>query len=236
MDSSTSAFPLFPLLPKELRTSIWEHAITPRVIPFERQLYYFSPQHAPSFIYLLGGDYPFTHFTFETLERPNSPYYTAHLEPVNVQYPTILEVCHESREAAIAQGYKPWHITNHRRKVKNLMWNPKIDVVFLKDSNISGARHPLSAPRPGLDLFFEQFPEQVREVQKILFWSSYWPRFLQFSTDILIPLMRFETLKEFIVIIDDTWERDCLDDGRLWRSCMHILGFYLSRSWFHPEP
>jgi hypothetical protein len=39
---------------------------------------------------------------------------------------------------------------------------------------------------------------------------------MKLSPDILIPLMRLERLKEFIVMIDKPWERECLDESRLW--------------------
>jgi hypothetical protein len=104
------------------------------------------------------------------------------------------------------------------------MWNPRIDILFLKDSNVLCGEHPLSALRPCFDLFFEQFPEQVKEVQKIAVWSSYWPQSMKLSPDVLIPLMRLETLKEFIVMIDKPWERECLDESRLWWIQKDIAG------------
>src|SRR6187402_3545592 len=106
MPSETPTFHHFPLLPKEIRLIIWETAINPQLIPITSIITPLIPSHVPSFLHLLGGDPPYTHFILDSTipytlpysqPRPNEPYYTALSIPSQPCSPALLSTCAESR-------------------------------------------------------------------------------------------------------------------------------------------
>jgi hypothetical protein len=152
-------------------------------------------------MFLLGGDEPYTHFTMETPERPSSPYFTAHLEHVEAATPVALSVCQESRRLALSKGYKAWRIERGDRKVRDLMWNPSMDTVLFVDAYASHC----------FDLFLEQFPEQVKEVENLALPDSFWlaHNVIKPFTKMKLwqPLMNFTALKRLFVRLDkESWE------------------------------
>jgi hypothetical protein len=170
---------------------IWQHSLIPHFISLSCKIYNFASQHAPSFIFFLGGDEPYTHFTMEEIPRPSSPYFTAHLEPVEVSAPSALFTCRESRHLAQSNGYKAWRMVHHNGKIRDVMWNPSKDTVLLVEAD---ARH-------SFDLFLEQFPTQVREIQRLAI--------SQFNLTRLWPsLMNFTALIKLYLFVDKSfWER-----------------------------
>ena len=188
--SNLTTFDYFPHLPKEIRDMIWQHSLTPQLISFRCKIYNFAPRHAPAFIFFLGGDEPYTHFTMEDIPRPCSPYFTAHLEPVNINAPGALSTCRESRNLAESKGYKAWRMVHHDGKIRDVMWNPSKDTVLLVETD---SRH-------SFDLFLEQFPTQVREVQRFAI-------SLPKTTRLWRPLTNFSALVKLCIFVDrDLWE------------------------------
>jgi hypothetical protein len=178
--SESTSFTLFPCLLPEIRLLIWEYAIQPRVIIFKCELYNFNIQQAPQSIYLVGGDPPYEHFEIGIPQRPTSPYYLVQCYPPNVASPPLLSTCHESREVALRCGYKPWRIENEALGTRNMMWNPRLDVISL-DTN--GRRRFIQDSC--LEIFVELFPEQVKEIHRLIFGDEnvgQWSNTLRFSS------------------------------------------------------
>jgi len=70
-------FPLFPLLPKEVRLQVWALAIESRVLKLQCSVRPLDFHQTPRFLYLVGGyGPPLRHFTFDWPERPQEPYFT----------------------------------------------------------------------------------------------------------------------------------------------------------------
>ena len=159
MAAETSLFTPFSRLPRELRLLIWKRTFDQRLIKLERQIRPFRPQHAPEPLYLLGGDFPYQHFTLETPTRPTSPYYTLLFAPGQVTSPVAFSVCHESRQAGLSQGYKRWTFTDQNEKVRDILWHADLDTISL----------PLRVdPKfDDLNLFISQFSEQLGEIKKL---------------------------------------------------------------------
>jgi hypothetical protein len=201
--SNLNSFTCFPRLPKELRDIIWSHSLLPQLISLSCTVYTFTPQNAPLFMYLLGGDEPFTHFTMDTPERPTSPYYTAHLEPVGIVTLTAFSVCRESRSLAYSKGYQARRMAHRDGKVRDLIWNPFKDTVLLLAE---------ADPLRYLDLFFEQFPTQAKEIQKLALPRS----FGRSSTETDIQFMNLPALGELLIMFDKEYFDDWIeakDDG-----------------------
>lgn len=194
MAAETSSFTPFSRLPKELRLLIWKRTFHPRLIRIERQICRFIPQHAPKFLYLLGGDFPYRHFTLETPTRPHSPYYTSHFEPGQVTSPVAFSVCHESRDVALSEGYKRWTFTDQDEKVRDIMWHADLDTVSF----------PIESEGDNFNLFTLQFPKQLGEIHRLVVAASEWLYPWQ-GEGLERPWFKFKALKEIVLVLD----RDC---------------------------
>jgi len=169
------------------------------VISLKCEIHSFVPSLARGFLYLLGGDYPYTHFTFHTERRPTEPYYTVGLIPVQADSPATFSVCRESRAVAQSSGYKLWRFENAYGRSKEIMWNPKIDTILLHTQ--------VFFDKSVLDVFVAQFLLQLKEVRRLAVWSNLWLRDDEFPLRRLSHLTLFDSLKEFIVVVDEEWER-----------------------------
>lgn len=109
-------------------------------------------------------------------------------------------MCRESRAALLANGYKRWKIVRQNGQVRYVMWKPSIDTVFLKEDSFHHFYEPLH-------LFYEQFPTQVPEVERIAMPSSLWDGDASYApTRQFVPLIPFK-LRELVVMVDDEFER-----------------------------
>jgi hypothetical protein len=168
MSSTSRTFTLFPQLLPEIRLLIWEHALQPRIITFTCTLYSFNVRNAPQALYLVGGDAPYSHFTMDVPQRPTSPYYIVQCYPDDVASPPLLGTCHESREVALRHGYKPWLIENESLGTREVVWNPELDVISL-----AMAEKSLQVDELCVDVFVSLFPEQTREVRRLVVESEH---------------------------------------------------------------
>lgn len=192
--SESAIFPFFPLFPQEIRLEIWEHSIEPRVITFECEHYNFNPRRAPQNLYLVGGDPPYTHFEIDVPQHPTSPYYIVQACPRALASPPLLNTCRESREVALRCGYRCWTIENQALGKMDLMWNPSFDFVSLELSSLND--------EPFFDVFVEQFPEQVKQIQHLAFWTPSWPEEGEEDDALWLFIPRFSKLAELAVIIE----------------------------------
>jgi hypothetical protein len=195
--SEPTSFTLFPLLLPEIHLLIWEYAIQPRIITFECELYNFDIQHAPQSIYLVGGDPPYEHFKVGIPQRPTSPYYLVQCYPPNVASPPLLSTCHESREVALRCGYKPWRIENEALGTRDLMWNPRLDVISLDTS-----QRRRFIQESCLDVFVELFPEQVKEIRSLCFGAIRWPPGGDENVGQWSKILRFSSLRRLAVLVE----------------------------------
>ena len=111
-------------------------------------------------------------------------------------------MCQKSRRLALSKGYKAWRIERRDGKVRDVMWNPSMDAILFVDAYTSHC----------FDLFLEQFPEQVKEVENLALPDSFWLAnnvIKPFTkTKLWRPLMKFTTLKRLFVRLDkESWER-----------------------------
>jgi hypothetical protein len=198
--STPTTFTLFPLLLPEIRLMIWEYAIQPRIITFSCELHNFNIRHAPQSLYLVGGDAPYAHFTIDVPQRPTSPYYLVQCYPGSVASPPLLSTCHESRQVALTCGYKPWSIENQSLCTRHVMWNPALDVISLAKIDKSQ-----DINEQCLDVFVALFPEQVREIQRLVVETDRWPpgRAAGNASEWLgARIVEFSDLVEFAVLVE----------------------------------
>jgi hypothetical protein len=198
--STPTTFTLFPLLIPEIRLLIWEYAIQPRIITFSCELHNFNVRHAPQSLYLVGGDAPHAHFTIDVPQRPTSPYYLVQCYPGSVASPALLSTCHESRQVALTCGYKPWSIENQSLGTRDMMWNPALDVISLASIDKSQ-----DIDEQCLDVFLALFPEQVREIQRLVVETDHWPpgrAARNISEWFGARIVEFSDLVEFAVLVE----------------------------------
>jgi hypothetical protein len=82
------------------------------------------------------------------------------------------------------------------------MWHPEFDTVMFE-------KHPFHNKTGAFDLFELQFPQQMNEVQSIAVKSTLWDWDAQYKTAIYAPLPLFAQLKEFIVVVEESYEHWC---------------------------
>jgi hypothetical protein len=182
---------------------IWAKSLEPRVISLECEVHSFDIRNPPNFLYLLGGDIPYTHFTMNTQERPTEPYFIAHLYPPQrtIPSPSVLSACQESRQVGLSSGYQPWTVESYTRGSLDIMWNPRVDVISL-------GREPFLHDSASFSIFLNQFPKQAKEVQRMATRSTHWRIGHYNQFDDLYPLTYFQALKELFVDDGDFWGQD----------------------------
>ncbi|KAE9380799.1 hypothetical protein N431DRAFT_477670 [Stipitochalara longipes BDJ] len=193
-------FTLFPMLLPEIRLQIWEHALQPRIISFSSSLYSFDVRNAPQALYLVGGDAPYSHFTMDVPERPPSPYYLVQCYPLHVASPPLLGTCHESRDVALRYGYKTWRIENESLGTRHVMWNPKLDIISISLAEVHRSQ---SVDELCLDIFISLFPEQIREIRRLVVESEHYPPYsgLRHACE-WTRILRFPELVELVVLVE----------------------------------
>lgn len=83
-----------------------------------------------------------------------------------------------------------------------MMWHPALDTVLFE-------KHPFHVVTGAFDLFAMHFSQQVKEVQNIAVKSTLWEWDAQYRTAIYTPLPQFAQLREFIVVVEQSYEDFC---------------------------
>ena len=83
---------------------------------------------------------------------------------IQEDFPTLLAsvVCRESREWARLDGYLSMKMHNAERETRNILWNPKHDIV---DFNTRHDKNVTIGALPLLSIFTAQFPFETTEVR-----------------------------------------------------------------------
>ncbi|KAG4428055.1 hypothetical protein IFR05_016463 [Cadophora sp. M221] len=166
------SFPLFNTLPTELRLLIWQHSLSPGIIPLQCQIQC-SLSTPGTFLY-----HSFLQPSSERTSnnRSRSRDIPPALVDIRVHFSAshsitplpILQTCRESRQFAIRAGYRVWKLRDESGRSRDVMWNAAVDTVSL------GTPHRASIPRFYGELFRRQFPVEVRRVRSIAVPVSSW--------------------------------------------------------------
>ncbi|KAL2065938.1 hypothetical protein VTL71DRAFT_3608 [Oculimacula yallundae] len=152
-------FTLFNALPTELRLLIWYTTLEPRIIPLQCEIRCCT--YTP-------GTFLYNSFMQPT-ERSRSLDTPTAINDIrihiaakrNIAPAPALEICRESRQFAIKQGYRVWKLKDEFGNTRDVMWNARLDIVSF------ATPHRRSMPRFYGELFRRQFPVEVRRVQNI---------------------------------------------------------------------
>jgi hypothetical protein len=104
--------------------------------------------------------------------------------------------------------------------VRAVMWNPSLDFVVFKDH---GSR--LWSP---MDVFVQQYPEQAKQARRVGAMSSVWKLDLnpRRAVEVVGPLLRMAAVAEFVVLIDEEYERELVEQAKLWEQSPGWRGRY----------
>jgi len=148
-------FTCFKLLSHELQDMIWSHSFWPQMIT----LHYAECPSTSHISTRSDISHPSAKIT-PSSDRASPP---AELEPVDTQAPAAFSVCRSSRAIAQSKGYKTWKLTRSDGKVRDLLWDPLNDTIFLA-----------TIQRPYFDLFVKHFLAQAGEIQSLALPYSFW--------------------------------------------------------------
>jgi len=126
------------------------------------------------------------------------------LPPSTIDRVSALEICKESRKAALDEGYKLWSFQVSKKGTRCMMWNPKVDIVFIEHKTEGGFMRLL--PRE-LSL---QFKSESKEIQRLAIHTSVWDIELANDGRIEHSLLKFRALKELVVVLNEDAERKVL--------------------------
>jgi hypothetical protein len=139
-------------LSQELQDTIWSYALGPRVISL-------------TCFKCLSTNHPIVATDPQGYHPVHLPPGSrcAHLYDNDIRSPIALSVCRASRQIAQTKGYRTWKLIRSDLKVKLLVWNPIIDIVFF----------------PGIDrnyfnLFVKYLFPLAKEIQRLAFSHSFW--------------------------------------------------------------
>lgn len=128
-------FTCFALLPQELQDEVWSQSLEPQLI----SLHYINLKQN------IAARLSEVHFPTAGFRRL-SPSSAKQLEVINTSAPLAFRICQASRAVALSKGYTTWRINHLNGKVRDLLWDPRIDKVVFKGQMQS--RYPYS-------IFFE---------------------------------------------------------------------------------
>jgi hypothetical protein len=137
LNKMAETFTMFPLLPYDIRFSIWEQTFLTRVLRCK---------------YITDHKSPFSCYRYRTeeglfvLSQPiggRSRIMVPCLPLQPDQQILALSVCQESRDFALKAGYRKWSQPTHGYTIGNVYWNPLYDVVFLPEGHQLFRRLPL---------------------------------------------------------------------------------------------
>lgn len=190
---------------------IWEVSLQPRLIKLENSTYVLDIRHPPTSAYLLGGDYPYEHFTMDDAQRPPEPYLTGHLFPTSMVSPAALAVNRESRQCLLSLGYRSWALEHPRFGTKQIMWCPSVDtILFPTRTSYYDGGFP-NYNRRFLNMFMQHYPTQAAQCHRVALPSSYWSYDRTFAADIGLFLSEFTNLEEIIMVLNEKHERTCVN-------------------------
>ena len=144
-------------------------------------LYSFKPQ----LISLHYAKCPSTQHTSPSIGRDDSHYASplpspTQLEPVDVAAPAAFSVCRASRAIALSKAYKTWRMTRSDGKVRDLLWDPLVDIILFV-----GAQDSYFTPLLLFDLLVQQFSDQASEIRRLVLPHYFWDvAFVSKSCDI----------------------------------------------------
>ncbi|RDW75338.1 hypothetical protein BP6252_06480 [Coleophoma cylindrospora] len=165
-------------LPKEIRTMIWRFTFTPRLMIFRAfGCPSFEADHAAQVAPC---------FMIKAFSPP----------------PSALAVSLESRAAAVEAGYQPFIYADNKSNLRQAVWNPNIDIIFLPSGRSFNC----------FDWFANIFPEEVRQIRRLHTKSFLeWP--LRLPGDDEQCMTTFESLEE-LVVVHDNFLQHCCPYGR----------------------
>jgi len=79
--------------------------------------------------------------------------------PYNYESPPLLSVCRESRDIALEKGYRAWKMYDQNGGIREVMWNPGVDVVLFERNEGWELRE--------MDVLMKQYPEQAKQVRSL---------------------------------------------------------------------
>jgi hypothetical protein len=92
------------------------------------------------------------------------------------------------------------------------MWNPSTDTILFVEAE---SRHCF-------DLFLNQFPAQVKEIQRLALPRSFWPEEAVFcphsAKRLWLSLMKFVVLQKLFIFVDRESFEDWVGDVDVWRN------------------
>jgi 2EXR family len=198
-------FTLFPLLPKEIRILIWELAITPRVLSLHCKTYdtYGSGGAIEPFLLKLFVSSP-KRYTFP-FTKTDAVDEIVRFSIAHIPLLPALCVCNESRQSLITGGgYKAWEVDSIDGDSQYFLWNPKLDTIAF------AGPHPRLLPQLYAEIFYIQFPDEAKEVERLAVPSSHWKDSWGPRIDRAEHWIRFAALKEMVVVVDVEFERACV--------------------------
>jgi hypothetical protein len=98
-------------------------------------------------------------------------------------------------------------------RIKDFVWDPAKDIVHLSGPPLDGRVNEFfpihSLPRL-VELFEKQFPRQIEKMEKLSVFSHFWSDDEFGSEQTEWALVKCPKLKEFIVVLDIEYERECV--------------------------
>jgi len=214
---SPAEFKLFPLLPPEIRLTIWELSFEPRSISL---VYSSLPQNWPSKPTPLMP-FPDDYDVARLLHNIHEKFW---FTPMKTSIPAVFQVNREAREAAMSR-YESWAVTDWRGRVKTVRWNPEIDLVALPEGDVKST----------LCGFFCQFPHVAMNTRRLALptrsrtdvINSGWGRHLHELHPWLYP---FRKLDELVILLHP---KAVDNGGGYWIE--EILPHAVERYWKHSQ-
>ncbi|PVH74692.1 hypothetical protein DL98DRAFT_593897 [Cadophora sp. DSE1049] len=195
-------FTIFNALPTELRLLIYEHSLSPRIIPLHCQIQC-SLSKPGTYLYHSFLQPPSDRQSSRSRELPPSivdirVHFAAasHIEPA-----TILQVCRESRQFAIQHGYRIWKLRDEFWNTRDVMWHAGLDIVSL------GTPHRASIPRFYGELFKRQFPVEVQRVRAIAVPVASWKEKHREKVELGECWKGYTALRRIVVVMGDAVKR-----------------------------
>jgi len=95
------------------------------------------------------------------------------LEVINTPTPAAFSISRASRAVALSKGYKTWRISRLDGKVRDLIWNPRMDTIFFE--NKIKLRTLYGIYDNDFSIFVKQFPAETREIRSLaLPYDTFW--------------------------------------------------------------
>jgi hypothetical protein len=237
--SDLSSFIRFSLLPLELRITIWELTLFAQVFSLIPHAYKWSEDAAVDTT-TVPWHFICPRSVSNRPSREPNKIFSARFTISDIVAHRVLQVCRESRTLVFNRGYRVWKVQNKQGKVRNVVWNPAVDVILFPSVLLETRIVPSSLPlrvheKYYLPLFFLQYPEETKIASRLAMYSSLALRSRPtggirwgWETDIA----KFYSLNEFIMVVDEEAERTIVK--RLIRDNKNLLSLPLG-PWKLPQ-